>query len=139
MVQILATVAGGLLANSYGRKKVLVAGGYAASGALFLIFLTYSFAPKSSKLLVFEIVLFVIAYASTIGLIPMLYLCELFPNLSVVNLIYWGLSLIGMLSSQIMLGQLGISKTFFLYGSVAFLCTYVLSTEMIDSENKTSK
>lgn len=138
-MQILATVGGGLLSNSYGRKRTLIAGGYAASAALFLIFLTYSFSPKSSKLLAFEIVLFIIAYASTIGVIPSLYLCELFPNLPVVNIIYWGLSLIGMLSSQIMLGQLGISKSFFLYGSVAFLCTYVLATEMIDSENKTSK
>jgi hypothetical protein len=118
---------------------VLLAGGYAASAALFLIFLTYSFSPKSSRLLVGEIVLFVIAYASTIGVIPLLYLCELFPNLSAVNMIYWGLSLIGMLSSQIMLGQLGISKTFFLYAAVAFLCTFVLATEMIESEQKTSK
>ena len=133
MVQILATVIGGWLFNSYGRKKVLIAGGYAASTALFLIFLTYSFSPKSSKLLAFEIILFVVAYASTIGLIPLLYLCELFPNLPLINIIYWGLSLISMLSSPIMLGQLGISKSFFLYGTVAFLCTYVLSTEMIDS------
>ncbi len=54
-------------------------------------------------------------------------------------MIYWGLSLIGMLSSQIMLGHLGIGKTFFLYGVVAILCTYFLATEMIESEHKTCK
>lgn len=44
-----------------------------------------------------------------------------------------------MLSSQIMLGHLGIGKTFFLYGVVAILCTYFLATEMIESEHKTCK
>lgn len=36
-----------------------------------------------------------------------------------------------------MLAHLGIGKSFFLYSIVCLLCTYILTTEMIESSGKT--
>jgi MFS family permease len=139
VAQVIATLAGGWLANKYGRKRVLLAGAHVATATLFAIFAVSTLSPKSVMLLVGLIVLFTIAYAGTVGVVPLLYLAELFPTLSGVNTIYWAFSLVGMLSSNLMLSQLGIGKSFFIYGAVSFLCTYVLESEMIESHRKTSK
>lgn len=128
IAQVLATMVGGWLANKFGRKRMLVLGGQVVTMALFSVFIVYSFSPKSVMFLVSLIVVFILAYAATVGVIPLLYLGELFTSLSCINIIYWTFSLIGMLSSELMLTHLGVGKSFFIYGVVSYLCTFVLGT-----------
>jgi MFS family permease len=132
-------LAGGWLINRFGRKRMLVAGGQLVTVALFAVFIVYSFSPKSMHLLVLLIVLFTLGYSATIGVIPLIYLGELMQNLSQVNIIYWFFALVGMLSSDIMLAQMGVGKSFFLYGLISYICVYLLSGEMVESHNKTRK
>ena len=74
IVQIVATLIGGYFANIFGRKKILILGGYVSTAALFSIFLVYSIIPKSVMLLVGLIFIFTIAYAGSVGVVPLLYL-----------------------------------------------------------------
>ena len=74
IVQIMATLIGGYFANIFGRKRILILGGYVSTAALFSIFLVYSISPKSVMLLVILIVIFTIAYAGSVGVVPLLYL-----------------------------------------------------------------
>lgn len=126
-VQVAATLLGGWLNNRFGRKKMLIIGGKVVTLSLLSVFVVYSFAPKSITSLLWLIVLFTLAYSSTIGLIPLIYLGELMHNLSRVNVIYWLFALIGMLTSELMLTTIGIGKSFFLYGVISYICVYILS------------
>jgi MFS family permease len=128
VAQVLATLAGGWLVNRFGRKRMLVAGGYVATAALFSIFIVYTLSPKSIMLLVALIVAFILAFAATVGIVPVLYLGELLPNLACINPVFWTFSLVGTLSSELMLTQIGVAKSFFIYAVVCFLCTFILSS-----------
>jgi MFS family permease len=128
VAQVLATLAGGWLVNRFGRKRMLVAGGYVATAALFSIFIVYTLSPKSIMLLVALIVAFILAFAATVGIVPVLYLGELLPNLACINHVFWTFSLVGTLSSELMLTQIGVAKSFFIYAVVCFLCTFILSS-----------
>lgn len=139
VVQVAATLLGGWLNNRFGRKKMLIIGGQVVTLSLFSVFIVYSFTPKSITGLLWLIILFTLAYSSTIGLIPLIYLGELMHNLSRVNVIYWLFALIGMLTSELMLTTIGIGKSFFLYGVISYICVYILTTEMVESQNRTRK
>lgn len=73
-VQVAATLLGGWMNNRFGRKKMLIIGGQVVTLSLFSVFIVYSFAPKAITSLLWLIVLFTLAYSSTIGLIPLIYL-----------------------------------------------------------------
>lgn len=81
-MQIIGTMIGGYFTNTLGRKKILILGGYVSTAALFSIFVVYSLSPKSVMLLVGLIVIFTIAYAGSVGVVPLVYLGEIFSNLS---------------------------------------------------------
>lgn len=130
-IQIIATLAGGWLANEYGRKKTLVQGGMLVTGVLFLVFATYSWDQKQSKLLVLLILTYIIAYAMSIGSTSMIYLAELLPDLSIIIMIYWGMTLVASLTSQIILNAFGISNTFLLFGVINVACLSYMRSYMV--------
>lgn len=136
VVQVFSTLLGGCLINKYGRKKMAIIGGQIVTLSLFSVFIVFSFSPKSTTLLVYLIVLFMLAYSATIGVVPLIYLSELLKNLSTVNIIFWALSMVGTFVSEIMLAKIGIGKSFFIFGLISYICVFILSSEMIESKNK---
>ena len=130
-IQILATFAGGWLANEYGRKKTLINGGMLVTGVLFLVFITYSWDQKQSKLLVLLILTYIIGYSMSIGSTSMIYLAELLPDLSIIIMIYWGMTLLASLTSQIILNAFGISITFLMFGLINVVCLWYMRSSMV--------
>jgi MFS family permease len=138
-IQILATLAGGWLANEYGRKKTLIHGGMLVTGVLFLVFATYSWDQKQSKLLVLLILTYIIGYAMSIGSTSMIYLAELLPDLSIIIMIYWGMTLLASLTSPIILDAFGVSNTFLIFGAINAACLFYMRTHMVESQSKSRK
>lgn len=74
ITQIIGTLIGCWLVTKIGKKKLIIIGGQIITIILFCIFIVYSLRPKSSRLIIWLIFLFVSVYSATVGLIPFIYL-----------------------------------------------------------------
>lgn len=80
----------------------------------------------SSNVIVLFVFLHILGFSISLGPISVLYVSEIMEDISVMIILLWVLTLIVSLVSDFMINQLGIAKTFLIFGIISLLCLIYL-------------
>jgi len=99
--------------------------------SLFGAFVGTAVLEMGQGVVVFFIFMHVMGFSISLGPIGCLYVSEIMRDISGVVTLIWALTLVVAMGSDLMIGSLGIGKTFLVFGVVSLVCWGYMWVEMI--------
>ena len=129
-----------------GRRPLLLGGLVGMTVGLGVLGLAFALPDSNSivsELAVIAIVVYIIAFACSLGPIVWVLIAELYPTrvrgpaMSVATMANWGANLVVALTFLTLLDELGESLTFWLYGAIAVLSFVFVYFKVPETKGKT--
>lgn len=123
---MIITYFSGLFLDKYGRRYLMLLGQSIIVFSLIGSYIALDILNLSSNVIVLFVFLHILGFSISLGPISVLYVSEIMEDISVMIILLWVLTLIVSLVSDFMINQLGIAKTFLIFGIISLLCLIYL-------------
>ena len=126
LFQVIITYFSGLFLDKYGRRYLMLIGQSIIVFSLIGSYVALDIFNLGSNVIVLFVFLHILGFSISLGPISVLYVSEIMQDISIMIILLWVLTLIVSLISDFMINQLGISKTFLIFGIISLLCLIYL-------------